>query len=91
MLQALQPRLGVWEKPLSGTGRSTAVPRRDSAPAWADFYDFYQALCLEEPSLTMKAGICTRYLWMLTEKGPFLTTRIPPDVSVPSFLLLITA
>lgn len=38
---------GVWEKPLSGTGRSTAVPGRDTAPACTDFY---QALHLEEPS-----------------------------------------
>lgn len=57
MLQALQPRFGgVWEKPLSGTGRSTAVPRRDTAPAWADFY---QALYLKEASFTMGAGICS--------------------------------
>lgn len=47
---------GAWEKPLSGTGRSTAVPRRDTAPVWADFF---QALHLEEPSFTTRAGICS--------------------------------
>lgn len=47
---------GVWEKPLPGTGRSTAVPGRDTAPAGADFY---QALYSEEPSFTTRAGICS--------------------------------
>lgn len=46
---------GVWEKPLSGTGRSlTAVPRRNTTPVWADFY---QALLFRGTSFTTRAGI----------------------------------